>query len=343
MKVAITCDQIIKRTHAHEIVELLLGQYPEAEIFTLAHIPSKVLGPIETRPIHSSFLSNLVKSPEDLNKYSFLIPSACEKLKISCSFDLVIDVSSGLSHAISACEKSLRKTFLYNWTIPHKGIMAKMFKTSNKNFSLKKLKEKKYVALSSLALKEELKFEAASIVRPYFNSAEFPFVSERREFLPGKIDFIAINADIALSVAKELAFKLKEKKLSFIFFGDDQHLLKLKKIIGEDHFFGERCDGDLAPFLAGALATIDFSADLFPLNSLKSLALGRSVFVLDGPRSRAHFKNSGVTFVDPQDLLTNNNLVSISNLTINAHFREQALRFPALKFKSEMERFIRSV
>ncbi len=338
MKVAITCDQIIKRGHIHEMVEILLGQYPEAEIFTLAHVQGKVLGPIESRPIHSSFLSNLVKSIDDLNKYSFLIPSACNKLKISCSFDLVIDMSSGFSHAINFCQKSIRKTFIYDWSIPKNGFIAKMFMSANQNFCQRKLQDLKYIALSSASLKEELGLPHAKVLRPCFNASEFPFVSECREFLPGKKDFIAVNADINLNLAKEISQKLKASDLSFIFFGADKHLLKLKKKIGEEYFFGEKCDGELAPFLAGALATVDFSSDLFPLNSLKSLALGRAVFVVDNLRSRAHFKNKGVSFISPKLQFED----SLKSTPIDQGFREQALRFPPLKFKSEISAFIAS-
>lgn len=339
MKVALTCDHLIKRSHVHELLEVLIGLYPTADIFTLVHIPGNVLGPIEARPIHSSYLGNFIKDENALERFAFLIPSACQKLKIPCCYDLVIDLSSGFSHAFISCKDSKRITYLYDWKIPKKHFVAKIFHLSNNLFLKKALEKKSLLAFASSFLKEKLNITQGQIIVPSFNNSDFPLLPEIREFLPGKKNIVAINSSLELKDATSLALHLQNHKFDFLFFGPDQHLEKLKIKLGPDYFFGDRCSGDLCLFLASAFITIDFSKDLFPVNALKSLSLGRPVLTLDNGERREFFKNSKVSFADLNDfpkIIQEISSQKESGLLEPRTLRETAMRFSPLKFKSLM-------
>ena len=66
------------------------------------------------RRIFSTFLSNKVKSKNQLHENSFLIPSASKNLFIPCSVDLIINISNGYSQGIKKCEKTKQITYLYS-------------------------------------------------------------------------------------------------------------------------------------------------------------------------------------------------------------------------------------
>ena len=104
MKIAISCDHVIERNQALAIVEMVGAVYEDAEIFTIVHKPGSVLGPIEQRKIRSTYLSHKVKDKDHFYRCGFLVPSAAKNLHIPCNFDLVVNISSGLSQGIQTCE-----------------------------------------------------------------------------------------------------------------------------------------------------------------------------------------------------------------------------------------------
>ena len=76
MKTTLSCDAIIERNLSIETLELLTELIEPEDIYTLIHRPGQVLGVLEQRKIHSSFLSHFVKSLKDLFAWSYLVPSA---------------------------------------------------------------------------------------------------------------------------------------------------------------------------------------------------------------------------------------------------------------------------
>ncbi len=340
MKVAITCDSLLERDHSTSLLETVLASYPEAEVYTLAHVPGQVLGPVEHHRIHSSFLSNLVKSKQDLAKYSFLVPAAAQKLFIPCSVDLVIDVSSGLSHGIRRCDKSKSVTYIYGFNMPQGHWAARPFRDSLVRWSWKRLQARMHVFASSQGLGKELGLAGVQIIAPAFELGEFPLVSEHREFVPGKRDFWTVNTvgiedRQALNLVRILG-NLGEKVM---FAGQDTHLVRARRELGGEFFFGERCDGELGPFLASGRGAIDLSRGPFPLFALKALALGRPVVVADNAVNRSLLRPLGVAFANVED--APQAVRGILGLSVPADkLRAQAMRFPPLKFKSEILRAI---
>ncbi len=343
MKVAVTCDSILERDHSTSLLETILAAYPEADVYTLAHVPGKVLGPVESRRIHSSFLSHLVKDKRDLAKYSFWIPSAAKKLFIPCSVDLVIDVSNGLSHGISRCEKSKSMTYIYGLALPQGHWAALPFRDALVRWSRGQLLAKKFAVASSQGLGQELGLPNIPVIAPSFELGEFPLSPEHREFLPGKRDFWAIHAlGLSSRQAINLVRVLENLGEKAIFAGPDHHLTKAKEPLGEDYFFGQRCDGELGPFLASGRGAIDLSRSPFPTFALKALALGRPVVVADNPVNRSLLRPLGVAFTGIED--TPNAIKGILGLQVPADkLRAQAMRFPPLKFKSEIIRAAQQV
>ena len=59
MKIAIIHDWLTGMRGGEKCLEVICKLYPDADLFTLLHIPGKVSPEIESHPIHTSFIQNL--------------------------------------------------------------------------------------------------------------------------------------------------------------------------------------------------------------------------------------------------------------------------------------------
>ncbi len=92
MRVALVHDWLTGMRGGERVLEGFIDLFPNAEIFTLMHIPGSVSEKIEARPIHTSFVQQL---PASANKYRWYLPVfpwAIEQLDLS-GFDLVLSSS----------------------------------------------------------------------------------------------------------------------------------------------------------------------------------------------------------------------------------------------------------
>ncbi|MDD0853483.1 hypothetical protein HBN50_10255 [Halobacteriovorax sp. GB3] len=344
MKVVISCDDVLARDHVTEIIESILGLYDEAEIYTLAHKPKGILGPVELRKIHSTFLSHKVKSKKGLGELSYLIPSAAKNLFIPCSVDLIINISSGLSQGIKKCEKTKQITYLYDnrYERKKKTFKEKFFSGFVKSFFKKSFKNADILWVSNSSLKQELAqigYES-EVVEP-------PFKINDWQIIPSPLftyDHFAVNAKgLDLDMAKKIRSLFKEKGIKFKFFGIDGHLNEMKEGPEDKDFFGDRCSGELAPLLSGARAIIDLEDCSFPVASLKGLGTGRPVVSLDTPSNKAFLTGLGITHCayDFDALKECIEEVLKSSIQVESKkLRAHALNYNEIKFKAFFKRRI---
>jgi glycosyltransferase involved in cell wall biosynthesis len=92
MKVAFIHDWLNGMRGGEKILEAMLDLFPEAEIFTLFHVPHSVSKKINARRIHTSFLQRLPFSRSHYRYYLPLYPRAVEQFSLA-GFDLVISIS----------------------------------------------------------------------------------------------------------------------------------------------------------------------------------------------------------------------------------------------------------
>ncbi|EQC45068.1 hypothetical protein M899_0459 [Bacteriovorax sp. BSW11_IV] len=342
MKVVVSCDELLKRDHLTEVVEAVLELYDEAEIYTLVHRPKAILGPIELRKIHSTFLSHKVKSSADLHNFSYLIPSAAKNLFIPCSVDLVINISSGLSQGIKTCEKTKVVTYLYNDAFLNspKSWLEKIFSSYLKSYFKKSLKNVDVLYVSNDSLLEKVsRFRAdATVLEP-------PFKINDWQIIPSPVftyDHFCINANgLDVAMAKKLKDYLVSESIKFKFFGDDEHLAQIKNGPEDIHFFGDRCSGELAPLLSGSAAIIDLSDGFFPEASLKGLGTGRPVIALDSASNRSYLSGEGVFFTTKDEskiFSLIKDLLKDPKRFDSKKLRAVAVNYHEIKFKAELKR-----
>jgi hypothetical protein len=285
MKVALTCDYLISRNHYSEIMEILCEIFPEAMIYTFAHREGAILGRVEQRRISSSYLSKEVSTEEEFYGHSSKIPLLAKNMFVSCEYDLIINVSRGLSHGIKKCDKSKQITYLYD--IGFEGKVKKSFIQKLAypwflNFFVNSFKQADRVFVSRQDLKDDLAryIGDVEVVAPPFKITDyslFPKDMFKHHF------YLVESKGLSENEVKSLIGFFKKTNREFQFIGDDEHLESLKKSMESEMrpntFFGNRCSGEHAPVLASSKMYISFNEIDFPKLSLAALACGRPVLI----------------------------------------------------------------
>lgn len=344
MKVAISCDDLLSRDHYTEIVETVAMVYEDAKIYTLAHKEKAMLGTIELRSILSSYLSHNIKDRESLAKNSYLIPKAATNLFIPCTTDVIINISNGMSSGIRKCEETKLITYLYDFFYLNrkkKSLREKIFGGYTKKWSVKALCQSDEIWVPNSAMKEVVQsfFKGeVRIIEPPFRSDDYPVLP-----IEGKsLDYYAVNTQgLELKIATELCEFLSTYDISYKFFGEDSHLEELKYFADDPRFLGERCSGELAPFLAHSRAIIDLSNDAFPEQGLKGLSCGRPVICKESDNYKSFLGDYGISWISGSSESIIDAVKEMNN-KFQTYDRKKlhgiTNKFHELKFKSEITR-----
>ena len=335
MKIVISSDAIINRDYYLECIETIIDQVgDECELYTLIHNKGSVLGHVEMRKIHSSFISNFSHSWEDLLKNSYLIPGASKNLFIPCSVDLIINVSRGFSHGIKKCETTKQVTLLFedvNRLERKRTFKERLFSLFIKAFQLKSQGQADEIWTSDRELVWSSFKGRVKDVLPPVKLSDYKILPKGLV----KGDYFLVNAEsVGPELAKEILEFYKKKSFLFKFIGIDYHLSHLKEG-NEKYFFGDKCSGELAPLLSSAKYLIDFERNKLPIMSLKMMSCGGHVF---NPGNR--YFDFGVGFHPLKDYLVENFLDT--PLEEEKKIRGRAIVFDEIRFKhflkKELER-----
>lgn len=349
MKIVVSCDALIARDYAVSIVESMLLLYEEAELYTIVHHEGKIIGPVEQRRIHSSYLSPIITDDYAFSdlwwKKAHLIPGALKKLHIPCSVDLIINISSGFSQGISHCEGVKQITYLVdNQFLDRKPkfFREKIFRSFLENWAEKSLlsSDELWVPSEKSAAFWSEKHKNVKVLPPFFKASDFPLFPEAiRKTLPG--DFLALEANsLTADKADYLIDGLLEKNINFKFVGRDGHLETLKEKYGDKvEFWGWRCAGELAPFLAAARGYICFQEAGFPIQAIEAMSTGTPVWIAKDSKSLDYLERdkeglfTGADFVTEAEDLFN----AMAGLDIKK-IHGQVQKFHDLKFRSWVDR-----
>ncbi len=92
MKIVFVCDWLTGMRGGERCLEIVCEIYPDADIFTLVHLPGSVSKTIESHTIHTSYIQKL---PGDINKFRQYLPlfsHAIEKFDFT-GYDCVLSFS----------------------------------------------------------------------------------------------------------------------------------------------------------------------------------------------------------------------------------------------------------
>ena len=91
-RVALVHDWLTGMRGGEKALEVVCARFPEAELFTLVHVPGSVSPTIERRPIHTSFIQRLPLVRRLYRHYLPLFPLAVEQFDLE-GFDVVLSLS----------------------------------------------------------------------------------------------------------------------------------------------------------------------------------------------------------------------------------------------------------
>jgi len=113
LKIAIFYDWLNNWGGAERVLLNLLTLYPQAEIFTLVHDPSKTPWLPKNFKVHTSFLNNLPFAKNNPIFYTPLYNLAIEQFNFS-AFDIVISTTTTVGHGLLTSPNSLFVCYFHN-------------------------------------------------------------------------------------------------------------------------------------------------------------------------------------------------------------------------------------
>lgn len=135
MKVALVHDWLTGMRGGERCLEVLCQLFPEADLFTLIHIPGQVSSPIETRKIKTSFLQRAPGARAHYRLFLPLFPLAIENFDLS-DYQLVISSSHCVAKGVITRPDSFHLCYCftpmrYIWDQSHiyfgKGTAVRLF------------------------------------------------------------------------------------------------------------------------------------------------------------------------------------------------------------------------
>ena len=114
LKVAIVHDWLPVYAGAERVLEQMILEYPQAEVFTLIDlIPEKDRSFLGGCPVHTSFIQRLPFSKKHYRKYVFLAPLAVEQFDLT-RFDLVLSSSYVVAKAAITSASQLHISYVHS-------------------------------------------------------------------------------------------------------------------------------------------------------------------------------------------------------------------------------------
>ena len=105
MKVALVHDWLTGMRGGERCLEVFCELFPDADLFTLLHIPGKVSPRIESMRIHTSFLQNLPGIEKYYRYYLPLMPWAIDSFNLS-GYDLILSSSHCVAKGVRITGRS---------------------------------------------------------------------------------------------------------------------------------------------------------------------------------------------------------------------------------------------
>lgn len=112
MKIAIIHDWLTGMRGGEKCLEVFCHLYPEADLFTLLHIPGSVSPVIENRKIHTSFLQSLPLIEKKYRHFLPLMPRAIERLDLT-GYDLILSSSHCVAKGVIPGKNALHICYCY--------------------------------------------------------------------------------------------------------------------------------------------------------------------------------------------------------------------------------------
>lgn len=352
-RVALVHDWLTGMRGGEKVLEALTRLVPQAEVFTLLHLPGAVSSRLEAMRPHRSFIQFLPGARRHYARYVGLFPMAIEQFDLD-RFDLVVStshcvvksvVAPGRAHHLCYCFTPMRYAWdqfdayfgrrRVGWL--RNRLYRLAFDRLARWDAATAGRVDRYVAIS--------RHVAARIRRYYDRPAEVLYPPVDTTFYhpngtPPGAYFLIVSALVPykqVDVAME-ACRLAGVPLRIV--GDGPERDRLRALAGPHvEFVGPCSDVDVRELYRGARAMLLTGEEDFGIAPVEALACGRPVVGLasGGVAETVSDGETGVLVADASPEAFAAGIARAASLRFDpGHIREQALRFSLERFHDEM-------
>jgi glycosyltransferase involved in cell wall biosynthesis len=350
--VALVHDWLTGMRGGERCLEVFCELLPDADLFTLLHVPGSVSPVIERRRIVTSFIQRLPSARTRYRHYLPLFPAAVAQFDLA-PYDLVVSLSHCVAKAararagarhVSYCFTPMRYVWdLYDHYVgvgpltrmvlpPVAAALRRWDRGTSRRVD-------RFVAIS--------RFVADRIARCYARKAQViypPVDVQRFEIAPDGDDFYLVvsalvpykRVDLAVQTAMQLG-----RRLVIVGTGPEEHRLRAMAGPGVE-FLGWRSDEEVAVLYARCRALVFPGVEDFGITPLEAMAAGRPVIALAAGGALETVIPPGADDMPPTGVFFEQQSTEALAAAIRA-FEAEPDRFDAKALRAHAERFDRPI
>lgn len=291
MKIAIVHDWLTGMRGGEKCLEVFCRLYPEADLFTLLHIPGSVSSIIENRKIHTSFLQSLPFVEKKYRHFLPLMPRAIEQFDLT-GYDLVLSSSHCVAKGIRPHSEALHISYCYTpmryiwdqyeqyFNRSDSGILTstamKLIAPSLRRWDVRSSKRvDEFIAISRHVEKRIKKYyhRPSTVIYPPVDSSFFTSTGEQNEDF-----FLIVSAfapykrlDLAVEAFNELGYPL-------VIIGEGQNAKYLQGLAGPNiQFKGWLSNEEIRSYYGRCRAFVFCGEEDFGITPLEAQCMGKPV------------------------------------------------------------------
>ena len=291
MQVALVHDWLTGMRGGEKCLEVFCELFPEADLFTLVHVPGSVSPTIERHRIHTSLLQRLPGSARHYRWYLPLMPTAIETFDLS-AYDMVLSSSHCVAKGVIAHPEALHVAYVhtpmrYAWDLwpqyfPATGVLSRYVVPLVLNYlrtwdTTSAQRVDCFLANSQFVARRIAKYyrRRATVVPPPVDTAFFTPGGERGDYYLMVTALVPYKGiDLAIQ-----AFNIVRRPLKII--GSGPLAAQLQGLAGSHiEFLGWRSNEELRQYYAACRAVIFPAQEDFGIVPLEANAAGRPVIAL---------------------------------------------------------------
>ena len=292
MKIAIIHDWLTGMRGGEKCLEVICKLYPDADLFTLLHIPGKVSPEIESHPIHTSFIQNLPFAKSKYRYYLPLMPFAIETFDLN-EYDLILSSSHCVAKSVKPGPNSLHICYChtpmrYIWDQFNQyfgrgksswlsATVMKLLRPWLQRWDVKTSRRVNYFIANSLHVKKRIKKyygKEATIIHPPVDTELFT-----PDNTANKEDYFLIVSAFAPYKRLDLAVEaFNQMGLPFFIIGEGQDSKRLKEMAKPNiQFEGWLDNSQIRSHFARCRAFVFCGEEDFGITLLEAQAMGRPI------------------------------------------------------------------
>jgi glycosyltransferase involved in cell wall biosynthesis len=285
MRVAIIHDWLTGMRGGERCLEIFCELFPEADLYTLLHIPGSVSPIIERMAIKTSFIQNLPFSKRSYRKYLPLFPMAIESFNLK-GYDFILSCSHCVAKGVIPPPDTLHVSYMltpmrYAWDMygeyfgEKRNRMIPLFIHYLRMWDVTSSQRVDHFLCISKHVEDRIKKfyrREAEVIHPPVDMKRFRLQEEKEDFFLIVSSFALYKRiDLAIEAFKRMGYPLK-----IIGFGPE--MKKLRSIARSNvEFLGWLPDDVVADYYSKCRALIFPGEEDFGIVPLEAMACGKPV------------------------------------------------------------------